>query len=139
MEPNESNAEGQPHRQNIPHAVITEEMFSGPLPHPVVLRAYEESTPGISARFVHVWEKEQEHRHAQEKVALTAQLRYRAVGQYLGFASLLFMVSAAVFLIQNGNLFTGGALVVATILSLIRLVKRFFKTSSDNADLPSNC
>ncbi len=48
--------------------------FTGPIPPPEVLRAYEGSLPGLADRVVSMAEKEGEHRRRQEVKALDAEI-----------------------------------------------------------------
>jgi len=42
--------------------VLEEKFFSGPLPHPEILRSYNDVIPGSGERIMKVFEKQQEHR-----------------------------------------------------------------------------
>ncbi len=44
--------------------------FSGPLPHPDLLRHYNEILPGVAERIFSMAEAEAEHQHAMESVPL---------------------------------------------------------------------
>ena len=48
--------------------------FSGPLPPPSVLEKYEQILPGLADRIVSMAEKEETHRHAQNQIALKAEI-----------------------------------------------------------------
>ena len=43
------------------------EEYSGPIPHPNILKQFEEVIPGSADRILKMAEKEQEHRHEFEK------------------------------------------------------------------------
>ena len=48
--------------------------YSGPLPHPEILQAYEQVHPGIAERIVQRFEKESDHRQAIELKVVDAQI-----------------------------------------------------------------
>lgn len=55
--------------------------FSGPLPPPGVLQAYDELSPGLAGRIVSMAEREQEHRHALERGAFDEDSKLGRRGQ----------------------------------------------------------
>lgn len=60
----------------IPHTSIeVTETFSGPLPHPDILRKYDMACPGAADRLLSYVELEANHRRQLELSALTAEIR----------------------------------------------------------------
>lgn len=76
--------------------LVMEQRYSGPLPPPAMLRAYEDVVPGGAARIFDLMEKESDHRRSQERQELEiirAQLRSSTVQQSLGKASAVFVAA----------------------------------------------
>ena len=96
-------------------------MFKGPLPPPALLREYNEIVPGAAQTLIERAEKEADHRHKQEDMALksniSAQARHQdivevqskavfksdLIGQCLGFIVCAACTSGAFYLALNGN------------------------------------
>jgi len=77
-------------------ALILERYYSGPLPHPAVLKQFEEFIPGSAERILKLFEKQtahrqalekksEEHRQLLEKQNLENIHKQITTGQYLGF------------------------------------------------------
>ena len=54
--------------------------FSGPIPHPDIMRGYEEVLPGSADRILSLAEKEAEHRRALENKSMNADSRDSLMG-----------------------------------------------------------
>lgn len=75
--------------------VVKGENYSGPIPHPAHLAAYENIAPGLASRIVKMAEKELTHRiELTDKVA-TAEIKYRDKGLLYGLISLLALIGAS--------------------------------------------
>ena len=62
-------------RQPLPPGTIeVTETFSGPLPHPDLLRKYDSTMPGSAERIFRYVEQEAEHRRVLELTALGAEV-----------------------------------------------------------------
>ena len=83
-------------------------MFSGPLPPPDLLDAYERTMPGLADRIVKMAETEQGHRHRSENrdnrvagylqiVGQIGAIGLSAIGIYAGYALLMADKSVAGF------------------------------------------
>jgi hypothetical protein len=55
----------------VVHEVVAS--CEGPIPAPSILRSYDEIVPGAAERIIAMAEREQEHRHAWERGALSAK------------------------------------------------------------------
>lgn len=55
------------------YACILEEEFKGPLPHPAILKQYEEIYAGFAKEIMQMAENEQRHRHDVEKMIVKSQ------------------------------------------------------------------
>lgn len=77
-------------------ALILERYYSGPLPHPAILKQFEQFIPGSAERILKLLEKQtahrqslekksEEHRHFLEKKNLENTYKQITLGQFLGF------------------------------------------------------
>lgn len=56
------------------------EQYSGPIPHPRIMRGYEEICPGAADRILTMAEKEAEHRHSIDDTCVKADSRDSLLG-----------------------------------------------------------
>lgn len=54
--------------------IVERAFYSGPLPHPQQLKAYDDITPGAADRIIAMAERENAHRHKKETAALKGML-----------------------------------------------------------------
>ena len=96
--------------------VIQSEQFSGPIPHPDIIRKYEEILPGAAERIISMAEKQSNHRQDMEKLMIKAEVRDSFFGVIFAFLLGIGCIIAAIVLaiIIPGN---GGA-VVASIFGI---------------------
>ena len=92
------------------------ELYQGDLPHPDILRGYNELYPEAAKRIIENGILETEHRRRQDKIYLNGMLAERTRGQILGFVIALVIVASGVYLMANehilaGSLLTGGSLI----------------------------
>jgi len=65
----------------VAQAVIRQEMFSGPIPHPQILNGYDEKT---RAQILEMAAKEQTHTHEMRKAGLSGEIKKDRRGQTFG-------------------------------------------------------
>ena len=85
--------------QAVAKVVAAAEMFSGPLPHPQHLQAYEAIAPGIAKQIIDMAAKEQRHRHKMQ----TWEMAYPYFGGIAGLASFNFCMSVSAWLGMNDH------------------------------------
>lgn len=98
------------------------EIYRGDLPHPDILRGYNELYPGAAQRIIENGIKESEHRRKMEETYLVNNIEAHRLGQYLGFAVAMSIILAGVFLIFTGHSVTGS---IMTGISAIGVVSLF--------------
>jgi uncharacterized membrane protein len=89
---------------------------SGPLPHPSILRGYEDIQPGFADRVIAMAEKQQEHRMELEKEQRRDQQTQSKCGQWMAFFLALVGLLGSIYIMVSGypltgSLFGGGGLV----------------------------
>lgn len=122
----------------IVKTAVREESFSGPIPHPDILRGYEGITAGFAERIVRMAEKEQDHRfncenHQMEcdKAIIANAANESKRGQNYAFIiAILFLIGAVVLgLLGHDDLakiLGGGTLVSIVSVLVIERVSIFF-------------
>jgi len=119
--------------------IAATQQTSGPIPHPEILRQYEQLSPGLTSRIVKMAEDEAAHRRAMEAEAIAIQgrdqIHYRileALGQIFGLTIGISAIGGSVYMGVHGAewpaslLGTGGvtALVTAFIAGRKTLLKQ---------------
>ena len=106
--------------------VSVTEQFSGPIPHPSILRDYDQITPGIGDRIVAMAEKEQAHRIECEKVSLSSDIDQRKaeniearIGQFLGFGIGITAILSGTYTIINGFPVAGAFIGAGGVIGLV--------------------
>ena len=89
-------------------------VFSGPLPPPEVLAAYEKVFPGCAKSIVEMAQKEQAHRHEQDSGDLTLAKR----GQLIGGGLALVAVLGAIYLVAHDKSISGLSVLGAVVVAL---------------------
>ena len=89
--------------------------WQGPLPPPQQLAEYEKVHPGLAERIIQMAERQQNHRHQKDM----APDKWRARGQWLGFAIVIVALGIVAYLVANGSPIQG---VVPVFIALSGLV-----------------
>lgn len=76
-------------------SIMVSEHFSGPLPHPRHLSAYETISPGSAERIIGMAEKQQEHHMSMDRKVLGAEILDRKLGMWLGAIAFVFLITCA--------------------------------------------
>lgn len=100
-------------------AVAVWTKFQGPLPHPKVLAAYEETLPGAAERIFSAWEKESEDRRGLTSRLVDHEFRFRNQAQIFGFVIAVLFLGVSAWLIDRGHDATGIALIFSEIVALV--------------------
>ncbi len=101
--------------EQMPAIVHAQMEFSGPLPHPQILRQYNEVLPGAAERILIMAEKQQDHRIGMDR----SGVRRANWGLGAGYSlSVMGLISSA-FLVLHGHEVGGSILGGSTFLSLV--------------------
>lgn len=100
--------------------------YQGPVPHPKILKEYEEILPGSAERMLSMAEKEQNHRHQMEIKEINIDQNYQSGetkreqrGQYLAAFIALFSLSLSYFLALNEHAVLAGIIGGTTVVGLV--------------------
>lgn len=73
-------------KRNVVISALKQESFSGPLPHPRLLKEYDEIQPGFAERIVAMAEREQAHRFACDDKVVGSAVASSKRGQWMGYS-----------------------------------------------------
>ncbi len=94
----------------------TRETFSGPLPHPVVLKQYNDIVNGAAERIITMVEKQAQHRQELEKGVTESDMKNSRLGLHYGLIIGLAAVIGGTACIMTGHQI-GGSIVGGTGLT----------------------
>lgn len=98
---------------------IRQESFIGPIPHPDMLRGYEQVKSGFAERIVSMAEQEQKHRFECEKKIVNGTVSETKRGQWIAFTIAVLFLIAAVALGLYGHDWLAGVIGGGTIVALV--------------------
>lgn len=111
-----------PARDDLPRGGATPEVvvrsweasfaFAGPLPHPEILRGYDEVCPGAADRIIALAESQAEHRQSLERVVISGKDRRATHGLYIGGAIAAVVTVLAFLLVWRGRSVAGFATLI---------------------------
>lgn len=117
--------------ENVQRGIVAHsrtELFSGPIPHPDILKGYNELVPDAAERILKAFEKQSEHRECIEKETNKANINLawantveRYVGLIFGFIIACIILYLIYILAINGNDTVAGILASATIAAVVGL------------------
>lgn len=95
------------------------ESYEGPIPHPHILKAYEEVVPGSAKQMVEEAWKQGEHRRKQEDRLVRNHTLSHTLGVTMAGLTSLGVLAGGVFLIATGRVGGGAFVVIAGLLPVI--------------------
>jgi len=107
----------RPRLERVIQQVVREtKIFSGPLPPPDMLAAYNQVFPGCAERIVTMAEKEQGHRHQTESTDLTGTIALARRGQLIGAVLASIALFGGIYLVANDKDIQGFSLILGDVL-----------------------
>ena len=116
------------------HLTKSSSSFSGPLPHPDILRSFDEVVPGSAERIIKMAEEQSSHRRNLENMVIDSDIKRSKWGQVLGFILSLIGLVVAGFVSVYGNPIAGSVIGVGTLGSLVGIFMYGSKTRSRERD-----
>lgn len=116
------HAIGQPVRRDDGSSVAIQasvSSFSGPLPPPEALAAFDAIVPGAAERILVMAEKQQTHRHQLESQVVSSNSFAQRLGPILGFVLAALIVLGGFWLIEQGKSIVGMAAILSATASLV--------------------
>jgi uncharacterized membrane protein len=93
--------------------------FSGPIPHPTILKGYEEVLPGSADRILSMTEKEGEHRRKIETELVKNDNIRSYLGQIAGFTIAIVGLGGSIYLGINDKVWASGIMGAGTLTGLV--------------------
>ena len=109
----------QPQSSVSRRAIEASITYAGPLPHPSLLREFDNIVPGSAERIIQMAEKQVEHRQFLEKTVVTGDSRRAFYGLWVGAFVALCVLAGAVFLIYTGHDIAGAVVGGLDIVGLV--------------------
>ncbi|MBI1901554.1 MAG: DUF2335 domain-containing protein [Planctomycetia bacterium] len=95
------------------------EFFSGPIPHPALLREYDAIDPGRARKILDLFEEQSRHRMALEKTVVASDVVRSWAGLVCGFVISLAALAVAGWLVYLGHATSGAVLAGFDLASLV--------------------
>lgn len=126
---NESNESQNQHNER---GMVMRQMqaFSGPLPHPDILKRFDEVVPGAAERILVMAEEQSAHRRSLERKVIDSDIARSKWGQVLGFCIAIAGLVASGWIAVYGSAITGGVIGAGTLASLVWVFMYGAKTRS---------
>lgn len=121
-------------RHSVVCAMMRQTSYRGPLPHPEILKEYENILPGAAERILMMAEKQQKHRMSMEETIVKSQTTQSKNGQiWGGFLTVLFGALSLGFALL-GYPTLAGVTLTTTIIALATIFVLGKKTNSEKTD-----
>lgn len=125
-----SESEVNPPTEIIQSRMWTQQVWSGPLPPPVILAQYDEILPGLANRLVTMVELQAGHRREQESKVIQSDVNQSFYGLIAGVVvCAIFAIAGVIALVLNQPWAAGAAFAVptATLVSVFVYSKNLRK------------
>lgn len=108
------------------------EMYSGPLPHPAILKGYNDVVPGSADRIITQFEEQGRHRRKQESRVITHNLFSATLGQILAFVFFMTVAVGGGWLILEGKSLEGTGAVITGLASAVWVLRGARKAKEED-------
>lgn len=115
-------------------AITLATRFSGPLPPPDILQAYEEIVPGSAKMIFDCFQKQSDHRIKLEDYAVRSQIFQSGLGQVFGFILSAGCVGASIYVSYLGFVELGVTLGGITVVALATIFVKGKVAQSKNLE-----
>ena len=92
--------------------------FSGPLPPPEIMKAYNDILPGGAERILAMAENQAQHRRELEKIVVKGNSWHQVWGIVAAFVVTVLVVGAGTFLIYNDKDASGLTMIITNLVAL---------------------
>lgn len=100
-------------------SLVTEERFSGPIPHPRHMREYEDICPGSADRLIMMAEQSLAHAQEIQRSALDGDIHDTKAGRIYGLVALIALIVAATFAMYTDHEVAAAAFLGAGVLGVV--------------------
>lgn len=99
--------------------ISNSELFAGPLPHPDILKGYEEVDESFPDRIFKLTEKDQEHRSGLENYVVKENFKLNNLGMWFALIIVILSMLAGTFLLYNNKDVAGLATIFTPLIGII--------------------
>ncbi len=99
--------------------IIEESRFSGPIPHPDILKGYNEAQEGSADRIMTMAEKDAEHIREMQRRVLSAKKTEVILGQIFGFVIGVVALLCGTWIVISGYPIVGGIIGSGGVIGLV--------------------
>lgn len=92
--------------------------YSGPLPVPDMLAAYDEVVPGAARRMIESWERQTQHRHSLERQMVASNITNRSRGQIMAFVIAMTAIVGGIVLVALNKKVAGLATIFVPLSTI---------------------
>ena len=133
-----ANSPNRPTGHVKTEATVQQTTFSGPIPHPELLRGYNEIVPGAAERILAMAERDAAHQRVMEAAALQAARSEVRLGQWLGFCIGMAVLSTCIAALFLGSPWVASILGSTTVVGLVSVfvIGRLRRPKSQVANNP---
>lgn len=119
-------------------AIAKLEMYSGPIPHPDILKKYDEIDPGAAKQIIDNGVEESMHRRKMETDMLEAAKKDRRRRDWMGFVIGIIALATGTFLMYMDHVVTGTIFSGVSVIGLVSLFLANDNSSGKNEHGNSN-
>ena len=103
------------------HAIVARQtlLHQGPLPHPAILKQYNDVVPGAAERIIKMAEQQAMHRQDLEAHIIRTDTLKSLLGMVFGFVIALVGFGGGLYAAFAGEPFWGGAVSIGTLASVV--------------------
>ncbi len=94
-------------------------MFSGPIPPPEILKAYDLVEPGFAKELIEMSKRQALHRMEMEKIVISGDSKRSWCGLIFAFIITLFSIGIGAYLIRKGHDLAGSAVAGTPVVSIV--------------------
>ena len=94
-------------------------VHQGPLPHPAILKQYDDIVPGAAERIMRMAEQQAQHRQDLEARVIRTDNRQSLLGMIFGFVIAVVGFGGGLYAAFAGQPFWGGAVSIGTLASVV--------------------
>ena len=123
---------------SVTETTLQQTTFRGPIPHPDLLKGYNEIVPGAAERILAMAEDDAAHQRSMEVAALEAAKSEARLGQWLGFFIGMAALGTSLVALFLGSPWVASILGGTTVIGLVSVfvVGRLRKPKSHISNIP---
>lgn len=122
VKPREKPATNPPHHRQNDGIIAYREEFSGPFPHPSILKGYAELDPDVPRMILNMAEEESKHRRLMESRVIGWQVKAYFINNIFAIVAICLLLGAGCFFMLKGYAKEGAWIIIATTVSVVSVI-----------------